>query len=117
MSEQRSLFESYPVVDYPVGHIGPHPEATIEEAFWRFHGQNPHVYDQLVRLARQAVRRGATHLGIGMLFEVLRWRHTLATGGDEFRLNNNYRSYYARLIMMNERDLEGVFETRRLHPE
>ena len=114
---QTSLFESYPVVDYPAGHLGPYPEATIEEAFWRFHGDNPHVYSELVFLARRATRSGATHLGIGMLFEVLRWRHTLATGGDEFKLNNNYRSYYARLIMMNERDLVGVFETRKLHPE
>jgi hypothetical protein len=50
-----------------------------------------------------------------MLFEVLRWRHTLRTGGDEFKLNNNYRSYYSRLIMLTEADLTDVFETRRLH--
>jgi hypothetical protein len=49
-----------------------------------------------------------------MLFEVLRWRRMLRTAGDEFQLNNNYRSYYARLIMLQESDLEDVFETRRL---
>lgn len=108
-------FESYPIVQYPVGHIGPAPEPTIEEAFWRFHTENRHVYDELVMLARRAKSRGASKLGIGMLFEVLRWRHTLRTGGDDFKLNNNYRSYYARMIMLKEADLEGIFETRKLH--
>jgi hypothetical protein len=112
---QSSIFDTYPVVDEPVGHVGPPDELTIEEAFLLFHERNPHVYAELVELARRAARRGVTRLGIGMLFEVLRWRHSLRTGGDPFKLNNNYRSYYARLIMLRERDLAGIFETRRLH--
>lgn len=112
---QISVFDAFPVVPYPTGHHGPPEGVSIEEAFLRFHGENPQVYRELVMLARRATRAGATHLGIGMLFEVLRWRHTLRTGGDEFKLNNNYRSYYARLIMLREPDLDGVFETRRLH--
>jgi len=108
-------FESYPVSSAQVGHSGPSPEPTIEEAFRRFHAENPHVAQELVRLARQAKRAGATRLGMKMLFEVLRWRHTLRTGGDDFKLNNNYHAYYARLIMSENEDLEGVFETRKLH--
>lgn len=96
-------------------HVGPHPEATIKEAFLRFHSDNPHVYDALVKLARRAHRSGANRVGIKMLFEVLRWRHTLRTGGDDFKLNNNYHSYYARLIMSREPDLFGIFELRKLH--
>jgi hypothetical protein len=110
---QLSL-DSYPVTPgTPVGHIVDH--VPIEEAFRQFHAENPHVYDELVMLARRARNRGATRLGIGMLFEVLRWRHTLRTGGDSFKLNNNFRSYYARMIMLREADLVDVFETRQLH--
>lgn len=116
MSEQASLFDQYPVVPYPAAHIGPPDGLSIEQAFLVFHARNPHVYRELVMLARRARSRGAGKLGIGMLFEVLRWRHVLRTGGDEFKLNNNYRSYYARLIMLREHDLDGVFETRKLHP-
>jgi hypothetical protein len=29
-------------------------------------------------------------------------------------LNNNFRSYYSRLIMEREADLAGVFKTRKL---
>jgi hypothetical protein len=112
-----SLFDEYPVVDHPVGHVGPTDGRTIEEMFWSFHHENPHVYDELVRLARRARRRGVARVGMKMLFEVLRWDFALRTGGDEFKLNNNYTSYYARLVMVNEPDLEGVFETRRLHAD
>lgn len=112
---QPSLLENLPVEPYPDGHVGPNPEATIREAFLRFHAENPHVYDELVRLARQAHDRGARKIGIGMLFEVLRWGHLLRTSGDDFKLNNNYRSYYARLILHRHPELDGIFELRRLH--
>ena len=58
-------FETYPISPWPVGHVGPSPEDTIEEAFWRFHAENPQVYRELVSLARRAVRRGAKKSGSG----------------------------------------------------
>lgn len=98
-----------------MSHSGPRT-GSIERDFWAFHGANPHVYTRLVELARAwRQRRGERKLGIGMLFEVLRWQVAMQTTGDDFKLNNNYRSYYARLIMDRERDLAGVFETRQLH--
>lgn len=99
----------------PSEHVGPHPERTIREAFIRFHGENPHVYDELYRLTAEAHEAGARKIGIGMLFEVLRWKHTLRTGGDSFKLNNNYRSYYARLILARHPELGDIFELRKLH--
>jgi hypothetical protein len=98
-----------------MNHIGPRPEATIEAAFNRFHKQNPHVYDQLVNLARSwKSQRGDQPVGMKMLFEVLRWQVAMKTTGDDFKLNNNYHSYYARMIMAREHDLRGIFQTRRL---
>jgi hypothetical protein len=92
-------------------------EATIEAAFQEFHRAHPEVYLKLRELALEVVTRGhAKHLGIGMLWETLRYYTLLGAGPDEdaFRLNNNYRSRYARMLMMNEPELEGVFETRTL---
>jgi hypothetical protein len=88
----------------------------IEVAFWQFHEANPHVYRRLVVLARTLHGRGRSKIGIGMLFEVLRWEYMNTVGDlDGFRLNNNYRALYARLIMHNNSDLTGIFELRRLH--
>lgn len=89
---------------------------TIAEAFAEFHRANPWVYDTLVDLARDLVRRGRKRIGIGMLFEVLRWHYQRTTNdpASDFRLNNNYRSRYARIIAHQEPDLRRAFETRRL---
>lgn len=87
---------------------------TIEELFLAFHSANPNVYAALCRLARQAVAKGRKRVGMKMLFEVVRWEVFLTTQKDEFKLNNNYTARYARLIMEQEPDLAGVFETREL---
>lgn len=90
-------------------------EAGIDRHFRTFHENNPEVYVELVRLARQLHGRGHDRIGIGMLFEVIRWkRHLETVDVSGFKLNNNYRSRYARLIMEQEPDLFGVFELRGL---
>lgn len=86
-------------------------------AFADFHSAHPEVYDELVRLARAGRQAGWERLGIGQLFEVLRWERMLSglpAEGERFKLNNNYRSRYARLIMSQEPDLADVFVLRAL---
>jgi hypothetical protein len=84
----------------------------LEDAFWRFHTQNPHVYRLLVRLAREWKRSVGGKLGIKALFERARWESRIVTQGEEYALNNNYTAFYARLIMAQERDLKGIFNLR-----
>lgn len=88
--------------------------ASISEQFAAFHAANPQVYVALRRLALGLRDRGFVSYGIAGLFEQLRWTYALQTGGDAYKLNNNYRSHYARLLMDNEPGLVGFFETRRL---
>lgn len=83
--------------------------------FRTFHASNPRIYDLLVALARQAKQAGRDRIGIRMLWEVVRWNLILSTTGDEeFKLNDHLVPHYARLIMANEPDLRGLFETRAL---
>ena len=91
-------------------------EGSIQDRFEAFHRLNPWVYEHLVRLARQLRQRGHERLGIGMLWEVLRWQVFMGTfdPSSEFKLNDHYRSRYARLIMDQETDLRGAFEIREL---
>lgn len=87
---------------------------TIHDAFVAFHSANPQVYETLRRMALTMRRRGVKQFGIAALFEVLRYEAALRTAGDEFKLNNSYRSFYARLLMEEESELTGFFETRTL---
>jgi hypothetical protein len=90
-------------------------ESKLDTKFSQFHADNPQVYAILLRLARQAKERGRRKIGIGMLFEVVRWEMFLKTSDADYKLNNNYRSRYARLIMQLNPELDGIFETRGLH--
>jgi len=88
---------------------------TIEEQFREFHRRNPHVYHRLRELAFQMKGRGHRRIGMKMLFEVLRWQHAMSTSdpASEFKLNNSYTAYYARLLMQQEPALDGLFATRK----
>lgn len=87
--------------------------ATIPERFERFHRENPHVYDTLVRLAREWVRTTGRHkIGIATLYERVRWEMAVTTSDADYKLNDAYRAYYARIIMLFESDLDGIFDLR-----
>jgi hypothetical protein len=86
---------------------------TLDERFAQYHAANPHVYAELVRLAREAKAAGRQRVGAKELFEVCRWHLRLKARGDEYGLNNSMTSNYARLIQEQEPDLRGMFETRR----
>lgn len=67
----------------------------------------------LVRLARQWVDETGRHkLGIKTLYERARWEIALATTDPDFKLNNNFTAFYARLIMRREPDLADLFDLR-----
>lgn len=89
---------------------------SIDERFIDFHTANPHVYAELVALARDAHNRGYRRIGIELLFSAIRWRRMMRTTADEygFKLNDHFTSRYARLIMAHEPDLDGIFAVRTL---
>lgn len=100
--EQNNLFDDSP---------------TIQERFERFHGNHPIVYQELVKLSYEWRAAGHNKGAIVMFFEVLRYRYGirgLPDPTEDFKLNNNYRSRYARLIMELNPDLVGFFEIREL---
>tara|TARA_R100000315_G_C5085777_1_gene49516 strand:- start:144 stop:413 length:270 start_codon:yes stop_codon:yes gene_type:complete len=77
-----------------------------------FHAANPHVYQELIRICRFVRGRGVKRWGIAACFERLRWLSQFEVQGDDpYRLNNNFRAWYSRLLN-NEPGLEGLFEVR-----
>lgn len=111
---QPSLFDPELWAEIVAAHNAETGGSEIADAFQTFDESNPHVYTALVQMARDLVNRGHRRIGMKMLFEVLRWQTAMYTTGSTFKLNNNYTSHYARVIMENEPDLRGVFELRAL---
>ena len=83
----------------------------IADEFEKFHRENPDVFRSLVSLAREAKHAGQHKYGIAALFEVLRWdRMMKKRPGEEFKLANAHRAFYARLIMRKCADLKSFFD-------
>lgn len=107
MDDQVFLF---PLEDYD-------RSGTMEERFYAFHEANPHVFEALFRLARAARRDGWKVTSINLFFERLRWDWAVRTKGEDYKLNNNYRAFYARAIMKTDPALNGLFRTREQKEE
>jgi hypothetical protein len=87
--------------------------ATIAQKFERFHADNPRVYETLLHLSREWLRRmGGRKCGIGALFERARWELAMETNTPDYKLNNNFRAFYARLLMLKNPELRGMFDLR-----
>lgn len=109
MMHQLDIFHPLDVTPVEPGNM------TLEQQFEAFHRLNPHVYARLHMMALDLVRRGRQKIGMKMLFEVLRWQHAMTTTdpASEFKLNNNYTAFYARLLMEQDKRLDGLFEVRQ----
>lgn len=90
-------------------------ESKIDRAFDEFHAAHPEVYREFRRAAEQLLGAGIEHYGAGAIFEALRFHSAVNSGRDGgFKLNNNFRSRYARLLMTEDPRFRDFFETRRL---
>jgi hypothetical protein len=87
---------------------------NTEKKFLDFHEDNPHVYEALRELVVEAQTRGYAKWGIGGMYEILRWRGSVVTSGDpHFKLRNDFRAYYSRLLLLNGDAPVGFFSLRR----
>jgi hypothetical protein len=88
---------------------------SLAVRFDRFHASNPSVYRNLVALARDCRRNRPNRvIGIQMLFEVLRWNYFMnIESQEEYKFPNAFAAGYARLIMRQESDLEGIFKLNK----
>lgn len=88
---------------------------NLDDKFWRFHRDNPHIYDLILKHVREVKAAGFKHYGIGSIYERIRWHINVETKDTQFKLSNSYRSRYARLVERNEPHLKGFFRSKPLH--
>ena len=96
-------------------YTAPPPEPTNADRFLAFHGANPHVLAAIVSTALDMIDcRGMTRGSAKRIVEDLRWSPEFRTDtrGGEFKINNTFAAFYARLAMDTESRLAGFFETR-----
>ena len=94
-------------------HFEPPTKDPLERAFLRFHSENPHIARLLAAKALKLRECGERRWGIGALFESLRYDLAVQTRGAAFKLNNNHRAFYVRLLEDRHPELQGFFSKRR----
>jgi hypothetical protein len=96
---------------------------SIQERFESFNKANPWVANALERLAEDWMAHGYDRVGIKALVEIVRWQYGRATRSTpaaraakapKFKVNNDYTSRYARLLIERHPDWAGFIYTREL---
>ena len=87
----------------------------IEYSAEAFNKTHPKVWDLFVTFTQELYVRGFRNYSANAVFERIRWETDQAdvSGKSEFKLNNNYRAYYARWYMEYFPEHDGFFRTRR----
>lgn len=93
--------------------------------FVAWHEAHPEVYTALVQGARRLVREKITAISLRYLYEherIQRWKRArrakkaakddTASAMQQFGLNNNFVTWYGRLIVAQEKDLQDCFSLR-----
>ena len=79
-----------------------------------FHKQHPEVWRLFCRFTREKIDAGFKHYSVNAIFERIRWETDVpdADGRSTFKLNNNFRAFYARAFMRSYPEFSGFFRTR-----
>jgi hypothetical protein len=92
-------------------------ETETTRKFREFHAKNPQVYKTLVRLAREAKAKGKSKISIELLINRMRWEMWINADDPnqkEFKFSNDYKPFYARLIMEDNPELAGIFNIKTM---
>ncbi len=85
---------------------------SIDDAFAKFHKENPHIY----RLIEKAVFAAGKKTSVKTICGNLRWDPSVATNGVPFKINDAFISRYARLFCDLNPLHSHLIEVRRLRP-
>jgi len=88
---------------------------TIQSRFEAFDKANPKIWELYKKYALELhAARPGKHYGIAAITERIRWHVAVETTGMEFKINNSYRSRYARKLAAEFPQLVGMFRSRDL---
>jgi len=83
------------------------------QQWYAYHRAHPSVFSEFCTLAeKMRVGGRREHYSVEILINVLRWHRDFNAGPDQdFKINNNYKAYYARMYQWYY-DCPGFFRNR-----
>jgi hypothetical protein len=87
--------------------------SNIEKAK-QFDKENPQVYTLFKQFTFEAIQAGRKVLSAELIINRIRWETEVVTTGDTYKINQNWKPYYARKFMQDFPEYRDFFRTRRL---
>ena len=78
----------------------------------RYHYLNPQIYKAFKEVAFMIINKGHKTYSSKGIIELVRFAMGAKAGNDQFEINNNYTSFYARKFMDDNPQRKGFFEVR-----
>ena len=87
----------------------------MREQVTAFHKENPKVYQLFEKFSFQLIARGFNNYSSNAVFERIRWETDEADtdGKSTFKINNNYRAFFARAFMKRHPEYDGFYRLRK----
>lgn len=88
-------------------------DAGLLARFKAYHNDNPHVWREFKAKSFElkAARDRGSHW---LILNAVRWANDVKATNEPFKINNDFASIYARLMIYNFPEFEGFFELRAM---
>lgn len=81
--------------------------------FVKYHMKYPQIWRAFKSKGQELWESGCRHFGSAAIIQSIRFDTAVQTGGD-FKINNNYSPFYARMFEIKYPATKGFFEKRGL---
>lgn len=85
----------------------------LKDRFEQYHSDNPHIYSQFRYYTLKAIESGYKHIGAQMIIERIRWQTGVVSKNSDFKINNDFASFYSRIFMLEYPSYSNYFRTRQ----
>jgi len=82
--------------------------------FANYDANNPAIYEGFIKYSLELIKAGKTKISAYLIFERMRWEAAISVNLDGYKLNNNFRPYYARKFMEEFPQYAGYFTLRQV---
>ena len=83
-----------------------------ERRFWAFHQRNPIIYRLFCRFCSDIQARGLRQYSAYAIMHRIRWYTHVETTDHDFKINNNFIPWYARLWMQRHPQEAALLRVR-----
>ena len=85
--------------------------------WWEWHKSNPRVWLLFEQYTFEAINSGRKNYSHWDIINRIRWNEEIETKGGDFKISNDYISFYARLFHARYPEHNGFFKLKPLKEE